>query len=144
MTKQTSEEWKAKKTSRESDSWVGAELSISFSHLALITAPCSTYGNMEPVGSTVVKTFPETLERCPIHFKSDPVASYFCTSKPFFFFCVCVCAPNAGAGAVAHLLTNRSVITTQDAPKCSEMNSTGVTSVFVKKAADWLRLTVVV
>lgn len=55
------------------------------------------------MGSTVVKTFPETLERCPIHFKSDPAASYFCTSKPFFFFFF---APNVSAGAVARLLTN--------------------------------------
>lgn len=49
-------------------------------------AHCTTYESTDPapVSSTVVKTFPQSLERRPIHFKSDPAAKLFLHIKACF------------------------------------------------------------
>lgn len=44
------------------------------------------------MSSTVVKTFLESLERCPTYFQKDPAANYLCESKPFRSKCVQGCS----------------------------------------------------
>lgn len=116
MTKQTSEGGKAKKITRdeELDCWFGAELSISFPPSVLMnvssllpprfnyrsvhSVPSNRARGRAPVSSTVVKTFLESLERCPICFQRDPAANYSTSAHQRLFL--------RGEGAVAHLLTN--------------------------------------
>lgn len=82
---------------------VSSLLPPRFNYRSMHSIPSDPAVERAPVSSTVVKTFLEALERCPVYFQRDPAANYFCTSKTCFFFGF---APNVSEGAVAHLLTN--------------------------------------